>query len=85
MRNFTEDTTPLELISYDLDMEADLLLLTFSETVNADTIQYTSITLLSQPNSTDPYGVYTLFNDTSNQLDSTMINLTFSKVNSDEI
>ena len=83
--SFVEDTTPPELISYDLDMNSDLLRLTFSETVDADTIQHTYFALLDAPNSTDPYGSYMLTGGDSTQLDSTMINLTFSKVDSDEI
>jgi len=83
--SFTEDTTPPELISYDLDMDADLLLMTFSETVDANTIQYTYFTLLNAANSTDPYGTYMLTGGNSTQFDSTMINLMFSKIDSDEI
>ena len=83
--NFVEDTTPPELISYDLDMNSDLLRMTFSETVDADTIQYNYFILLNAPNSTDRYGSYMLTGGDSTQLDSTMINLTFSKVDSDEI
>ena len=83
--NFTQDTTPPVLISYDLDMDSDTLLLTFSETVDADTIVYDYFTLLSGPGSIDEFGILTLGGDNSTDTDSTMINLTFSKTNSDEV
>ena len=83
--NFTMDTTSPMLVSYDLDMNSDLLSLTFSETVNASSIIYSAFTLLSRPNSTNPFGVYTLTCGTSSTLYSTVVNLTFCKVDSDTI
>ena len=82
---FVEDTTRPELVAFDLDMDADLLTLTFSETVDASSINYTSITLISAPNSTDKFGVYTLTGGNSSELDSFIINLIFTKEDSDEI
>lgn len=83
--DFTSDIILPELISYDLDLNSDMLFLTFSETVDASTINYTSFTLLSAPNTTDPLGLYTLTDGISTILDSTFINLTFVKEDSDEI
>ncbi|KAL5489594.1 hypothetical protein EMCRGX_G018704 [Ephydatia muelleri] len=83
--NFTMDTTPPVLVSYNLDMNSDLLSLTFSETVNASSIVYSAFTLLSHPNSTDSFGVHTLTCGTSSTLYSTVVNLTFCKVDSDTI
>ena len=87
--NFTEDTTPPTLVSYDLDMVDGVLVITFSETVNASSIMYTYYTLLSRPfnnsNSTEPGKFFTLTNAVSSQEDSTIINVTFTKDDFDEI
>ena len=88
--NFTEDTTPPTLVSYDLDMIDGILILTFSETVNATSIEYTYFTLLSRPfnnsNATEPGHFFTLTDAAvSSQDDSTMINVTFTKEDFDEI
>ena len=82
---FSEDISPPQLVSFDLDMDSDLLTLTFSETVDASSINYTSITLISAPNSTDEFGVYTLTGGNSSTGDSFIIDLIFSKEDSDEI
>ncbi|XP_065886866.1 uncharacterized protein [Dysidea avara] len=87
--NFTEDTTQPELVSYDLDMVDGILIMTFSETVNATSIKYTYFTLLSGPfNDTDsiePGNSFTLTEAMSSENDSTFINITFSKEDFDEI
>ena len=43
--NFTEDRTPPSLLEFDLDMDARLLTLRFSETVSVDSLNVTQITL----------------------------------------
>ena len=56
--NFTDDTTAPLLTSYALDLNADTLTLTFSETVDAFSVNFTTITLRSSPS--DSASEYTL-------------------------
>ena len=62
MRRFYEDTRAPVLISFDLDMNSNLLLLTFNETVRVDTLDVTEITIQDYPeiNETDPSSYRTL-------------------------
>ena len=48
--NFTQDTTPPELISFDLDMDIGLLVLNFSETVDTTTFNITQLSLQGMEN-----------------------------------
>ena len=45
VNQFVPDTTPPSLVSYDLDMNLGRIFLTFDETVNIDTLNFTSLTL----------------------------------------
>ena len=45
--NFTDDLTPPQLVSFDLDFDSDILWLTFNETVDVSTIMATEITFTS--------------------------------------
>ena len=96
VRNFTKDTTSPYLVSFNLDMNIGVLYLTFSETVKANTLDRTLITLQSVQNATldvntteyeDPTVLhYTLTGGSHTEdIDSTNINVTFSKFDFDEI
>ena len=68
--NFTADSTPPTLLSFDLDLDSNILSLTFSETVNASTLDVTEILLQSEQvlgNETSYHmiveGNYSLYND----------------------
>ena len=50
VRNFTQDTTPPELVSFDLDMNIGLLVLNFSETVDTLTFNITQYSLQGTAN-----------------------------------
>ena len=56
MSRFYEDTRSPVLVSFDLDMDSNMLLLTFNETVMVNTLSVTEITLQDHPemNETDP-------------------------------
>ena len=54
VQNFTEDQIPPTLISFDLDLDRELLTLTFDETVNVTSLNFSGITLLSETNTTTP-------------------------------
>ena len=85
VEDFNEDTTQPYLVLFLLDMDSDLLILSFSETMDASTVNYISFTLLNAPNVTDYESYYTLTGGNLTMDDSTMLNLTFSKTDSDEI
>ena len=51
---FTSDTVSPQLQAFDLDLDQEILTLTFSETVNADSLDVTQISLQSEANSTEP-------------------------------
>ena len=51
---FTSDTVSPQLQGFDLDLDQEILTLTFSETVNADSLDVTQISLQSEANSTQP-------------------------------
>ena len=63
---FTPDQTPPELVSFDLDMDSpEMLVLTFSEPVQADSVSFTAITLQAVRNTTNTSAdQYTLMNGT---------------------
>lgn len=50
VRIFSEDTRPPVLVSFDLDLDSNLLLLTFNETIRVQTLNVTQLTV--QDNST---------------------------------
>ena len=62
MRRFYEDTRSPVLVSFDLDMDSNLLLLTFNETVRVNSLNVTEITIQdsSEMNETDPGSFRTL-------------------------
>ena len=45
--NFTEDAIPPVLVAFDLDMDLEVLTLTFDETVNVSSLNFSGLTLLS--------------------------------------
>ncbi|KAL5488650.1 hypothetical protein EMCRGX_G017626 [Ephydatia muelleri] len=89
VRYFTPDTTPPTLVSFTLDMNALVMSLTFSETVNANSFDLTQLVLMNAAlnatagvaltNRTSPLGPQT----TSSQMNSTVItvNLGFADAN----
>ena len=62
MRRFYEDTRSPVLISFDLDMDSNLLLLTFNETIRVNTLNVTEIMIqdAAEMNETDPTSYRTL-------------------------
>ena len=62
MRRFYEDTRSPVLVSFDLDMDSNLLLLTFNETIRVNTLNITEITIQdsAELNETDPTSFRTL-------------------------
>ena len=62
MRRFYEDTRSPVLVSFDLDMDSNLLLLTFNETIRVSTLNVTEITIQDsvELNETDPTSFRTL-------------------------
>ena len=72
---FTPDTTPPELVSFDLDLNDGRLILTFSETVKIrDSLNVSEITLLSFPDDNDnPLFQYSLTSSDSLLLGSSSI------------
>ena len=83
---FTPDTTPPTLIKFILDIDEGIVLLTFSETVKADSIVFLSF---SFQNISDNVGTivssFTLTNGSVSTVDSTDIQLNFTKSDLDAI
>lgn len=80
VRNFTPDTTDPILEGFDLDLDANELILTFSETVNASSLVLTEIVLQNTPENASTEFVLTTrgapdLNTVSTQLDSTVITI----------
>ena len=60
VNTFTEDLTPPELLSFDLDLDLGILTLNFSETVDTLTFNVTQFTLQSSENASNSLQTYTL-------------------------
>ena len=60
VNTFTEDLTPPELLSFDLDLDLGILVLNFSETVDTLTFNVTQFTLQSSENVSNSLQMYTL-------------------------
>ena len=63
VRDYTADTTSPVLLSFHLDMDNGMLCLTFDETVDVSTFQYTGIVFFSSDNLTEFNEVYMLSSD----------------------
>ena len=57
---FSNDTTQPEFVSFNLDMDSMILTLSFSETVNVSTFNFSAVTLLSFPGAEGSESSYTL-------------------------
>ena len=81
--SFVGDTTSPMLVSFDLDMDSGTIFLTFDETVEADSLNVTEITLQDQPLPVDLNSTYTLTGGDQSTEDSTVlvVNLTFFDLN----
>ena len=80
--NFTADTTPPELLQYDLDVDSGRLYLTFSEVV--DEINATAFTFQSQQNETITVSVFTIQQNETEQ-NETAANETATYIQQSEI
>ena len=56
----TTDTSPPQLLSFRIDMDASTITLSFNETVESSTLQATGITITAHPNTTSGNLSYTL-------------------------
>ena len=81
--NFTNDETPPELTSFDVDLSTDTILLTFSETIKPESLNFTLISFTN--NDTNDTVVYTLTGGNRTDADSRFLNITLNKQDSDEI
>ena len=76
--DYTFDVTPPELVSFSIDMNNGIFVLTFDETVNASTLVIPSLTL--QDDQGDPEDNYTITTSTSSQSDNTTVSVYLSTV-----
>ena len=53
VRTFFEDLVPPRLLSFDLNLDSGQIILTFSEAINASSLQVSSISIQSEKNGTD--------------------------------
>ena len=82
---FTEDTTDPELVEFDLDMNNGLIYLTFDETVEADSVDLVQITLQDSAPASFENNTHILTGGVSSSEDSTVIVVTFSFFDLNEI
>ena len=81
---FINDTTPPELLSFDLDMNTGNITLTFNETVNSESIEVVEFTL--QNAAETPTQSYTFSSDASSSLqNSTVVEIYLTKQDIDAI
>ena len=78
-----EDVTPPVLESFDIDLDAGMLVLTFSETVEASSLNATVIALQNEQEAAN--ATYQLTGGTNSVLDSTVISLYFSFIDLNNI
>ena len=83
--NYTPDTTPFTLESFNLDMNIGLMMFTFSETVNADTFYVPSNTLQSTNDTIEDLEVYTLTGGNWSMINSTSISLNLTSLDQNQI
>ena len=76
--NVEEDLTSPVLVSFDIDLDAGALFLTFSETVEASSLTPTSIALQNVQEASNSTAIYKLTGGINSILDSTVIFLYFS-------
>jgi len=74
VKTYTADTTPPYLVSYDLDMTTETLYLTFSETVDASSVDVTKLVFQGAANDTG----YFLTGGAKSTIDSTFVNVTLT-------
>ena len=79
---YTTDRAPPVLVSFDLDMDGVVLTLTFSETVNVSSIEYTEITII---NPDTPYLSYTFLRGETSSSVGTEIVITVTKDDEDNL
>ena len=84
VNEFTEDITPPELVSFDLDMNSNQLILTFSETVDVSTFELTEIILLDSNGSASTWFQLTASSNSTME-NSTTIVVYLSTEDSNEI
>jgi hypothetical protein len=77
--NYTADQTGPEVVQYSLDVNASYLVLTFSETVDASSINLTAITFQDTDNITNAKGAYRLTNGMASTADGVEVSITFSE------
>ena len=82
---FGMDTVNPVLASFDLNLNLDLLSLTFVETIRADSLNITYLTLINGINMFGNETQYTLTGGEPTTVDSTVLNITLNKVDSDLI
>ena len=83
VRNYTEDLTPPELLYFDIDLNHDLILLTFSETIKPESLVITNITFIN--NQSNITSSHTLSGGNQTFDDVRFLNITLNKKDSDRI
>ena len=74
--NFTADTTNPQLDRFSIDMDTGSLQLTFDETVNFSSINFSRVAIFNNP--TADVGIYLAGGQTTNELDSVIVELLFT-------
>ena len=74
--NFTADTTNPQLDRFSIDMDTGSLQLTFDETVNFSSINFSRVAIINNP--TADVGIYLAGGQTTNELDSVIVEFLFT-------
>lgn len=83
--NFTDDFTPPELVSFDINLSEDTIYLTFSETIRPESLNFTLISLTDSNITANQTLVYTLTGGNRTSDDTRFLNIVFNKVDSDQL
>ena len=83
--NFTNDQINPVLVSFNIDLNTDMVLLTFSETIRPETLNITTIVFVNALNEVNRTISYQLTSTNQTFDDTRFVTITFNKEDSDEI
>ena len=83
--NYTLDMTPPELESFNVDLNVDIISLTFSETIRSESLNITLISLTNSNSTANQTLIYTLTGGNQTTADTRFLDITLNKEDSDQL